>query len=87
MKTDTSVFPWQSNSYWESFELTKPIEAVTNNNITGSTTTLRIQRSEQTSTYDRSFMKVLDAVSYIGGILGILVGFFFFLDSYGEYAY
>ena len=48
---------------------------------------MRIQRSEQTSSYERGFDKILDALAYVGGLMGILVGLFFFLESYGEYAY
>ena len=42
-----------------------------------------IDRSPLTTTYDRRYMKVLDVLSYVGGIFPALFGVFFFMKGFG----
>jgi hypothetical protein len=48
---------------------------------------LIISNSGAKTTYRRSYLKLLDAVSYTGGIFQALLGIFFFMNSYGSFVY
>ena len=50
-------------------------------------TILRIEKSGKTTTYSRSYFKILDALAYVGGIFSSLLAVFFFLGMYMRFYY
>ena len=50
-----------------------------------SYTNIRIERSEQTNTVERKYLKLVDVLSYVGGIFPALFGIFFFMKAFGMY--
>lgn len=48
-------------------------------------TVLTIERSGKTVKHNRSFLKLLDAVAYVGGIFTSILALFFFMGLYGRY--
>jgi hypothetical protein len=54
---------------------------------TGHYVQLMFTKSSTTTTYARSFNKVDDYFSYVGGLLGTTLLFFFILSSYSEKSY
>jgi hypothetical protein len=44
-------------------------------------------KSGKTISYTRSYQKLIDVVSYIGGLFGAIIMVLFFVHFYGEYAY
>lgn len=48
-------------------------------------TVLMIERSGKTINYSRSYLKMLDAVAYVGGIFTSILAIFFFMGLYGRY--
>lgn len=45
---------------------------------------INFQKSPDAVTYSRSFQKVDDFLSYVGGLVGLIFGFIFILNSYSE---
>lgn len=45
---------------------------------------INFQKSPDVVTHERSFQKVDDFLSYVGGMVGIIFGFVFVLSSYSE---
>jgi hypothetical protein len=50
-------------------------------------TILRIEKSGKTTTYTRTYLKLLDALAYVGGIFSSLLALFFFLGMYMRFYY
>jgi hypothetical protein len=50
-------------------------------------TTILIEKSTVRATYDRTFLKLLDAVAYAGGIFQSILGIFFFMGGFGRLVY
>ena len=48
-------------------------------------TTLKIEVSGKSVTYVRSYLKILDALSYIGGIFSSILAVFFFIEGFNRY--
>ena len=48
---------------------------------------LRIMKSSEKTTYTRSFNKVDEYLSYVGGLIGTIIGFMFIMEKYNEKAY
>jgi hypothetical protein len=48
-------------------------------------TILKIEKSPRTSTYKRTFLKLLDAIAYVGGIFNSILAVFFFMSLYGRF--
>lgn len=48
-------------------------------------TTLRIEASGRTLSYKRSYLKILDALSFIGGIFQTILAVFFFMGAYNRF--
>ena len=45
---------------------------------------INFQKSPDMATYTRTFQKIDDFLSYVGGLVGIIFGFIFILNSYSE---
>ena len=48
---------------------------------------LLFTKSSRKSTYERSFNKVDEYFSYVGGLIGTIIGFIFIMEFYTEMAY
>ena len=62
----------------------------TSNFMTNSQSTLAriiITKSPSKTTYERSFNKVDEYFSYVGGLIGTIIGFIFIMEFYTEMAY
>ena len=46
-----------------------------------------LRRSLSTTTYTRSFSKVDEFFSYVGGLIGTIIGFIFIMENYNEKSY
>jgi len=46
-----------------------------------------IVKSHLVNTYDRSYKKLDEVISYIGGLFGTVISFFFIFNIYHSYAY
>lgn len=50
-------------------------------------TIVRIEKSSKTTTYNRVYLKLLDALAYVGGIFSTLLALFFFLGMFMRFYY
>lgn len=53
----------------------------------GQLADVRLIKSTQTKTYNRSFNKVDTYFSYVGGLIGTIIGLIFIMSKYNETAY
>lgn len=85
LKTDNSLLPIQSLEISKSFDI-EPIDnrGFVHRNIQGYTT-INIERSGTTRIFNRNYLKLIDILSYVGGIFPSLLGIFFFMNAFGMY--
>ena len=84
--TDESLLPWQETKneqyyYVENIQSTKT-EIQSSNNIplaSEALATIRIEKSSKKIIVERSYQKLDEMLSYIGGLFGIIVGFLYYL--------
>jgi len=50
-------------------------------------TILRIEKSGKITTYNRKYLKIIDALAYIGGLFSSLLALFFFLGMFMRFYY
>jgi hypothetical protein len=48
-------------------------------------TIVKIEKSVRTTVYNRSFLKLLDAAAYVGGIFSSILAIFFFMNLFGRF--
>ena len=48
-------------------------------------TVLKIEVSGRSTTYNRSYLKLVDALAYIGGIFNSILAIFFFIEGFNRY--
>ncbi len=48
-------------------------------------TILKIEKSGRTSTYNRTYLKLIDALAYVGGIFNSILAIFFFMGLFGRF--
>ena len=49
--------------------------------------TITFRKSSETTTYNRSFNKFDEYFSYVGGLIGTIIGFMIIMERYNEKAY
>lgn len=80
--------PWADNKdyrSWISDELKLFAKSsVPKNGSSNASYNIIFQRSTKTIFYKRSFYKILDAFSYIGGMFQVILGAFFFMAIVGR---
>lgn len=86
IKTDSGIFPFQQNENTtvgldSSIDIHTPTFPSLGNN--SGMVLINFQGSNYYTVYNRSFLKILDAFSYIGGIFNSLIAVFFFMKMYG----
>ena len=87
INTDTSIFPWK-NIKTKRNVMTDAINQVQlNTTLNESSTLLYYSRSYKTIVYDRSYYKLMSAVSYLGGTFQALLGLFIFTGIIGRVLY
>lgn len=86
VNTDNSILPFESI---DSRLSTKAQGDVRSLFVASSIpkTTIWIENSGSRTTYNRSFLKLLDAVAFVGGIFNSLLGIFFFMNGFGRLMY
>lgn len=80
--------PWEDNKDYRSW-IAEELKLTSKRSepMTGSSSSsfyITFQRSTKTIYYKRSFYKILDAFSYIGGMFQVILGAFFFMAIVGR---
>jgi hypothetical protein len=85
INTDSSLLPFQDLSTIKGLRGdSMSINGFTQTTL-GSGTWLNIQRSSSTTTLNRSYLKLVDVLSYVGGIFPTIFAIFFFVNYFGTY--
>jgi hypothetical protein len=87
INTDDSLFPWQSIATTRSLVTDTVAEVQRNTTSSEASTLLYYARSHKTYRYDRSYYKLLSALSYLGGMFQALLGLFLFAGVIGRVLY
>jgi len=78
--TDNSLFPFQKDvSQSNGYSLNSFVPTLTIPDLGITETVICVQHSPNTYVYQRSYQKILDSVSYIGGIFQAIFALFFFM--------
>jgi hypothetical protein len=84
--TDISIMPY-TDIVTEFVNYIPDLMIVRNLQVTGDYVSVQFSKSSRTTTYSRSFNKLDNYFSYIGGLLGSALGIFFLLNYYSEQSY
>lgn len=55
------------------------------NLATKNQTIAKIEKSPKSTKYNRSFLKLIDALAFVGGIFNSILAVFFFMAAFGRY--
>lgn len=87
INTDSGIFPFQASDE-NTVGLESRVQLHTPTFETpgtySGTVIISFQGTDYYTQYKRTFLKILDAFSYIGGIFNALLAAFFFMKLYGE---
>ena len=76
--------PWKSFSHHHSMQ-TDRIKYVQHNQTNGESSTMVFYiRSSKTYHYQSRFLKLLDGIAFVGGIVEAVFGFFIFMAIFGR---
>lgn len=86
VNTDGSILPFEQITTHNSVKAQPSLRSLQLHD-SNALTTVWIEKSNVRTTYDRVFLKLLDAVAYAGGIFSSLLGIFFFMGGFGQFVY
>ena len=87
IEQDNSLWPWQKISHHHSLQTDKIRYVQHNSSTPDSSSLIYYHRSSRTNFYTSRFLKLLDAVAFVGGIFQAVLGFFVFMVAFGRIFY
>jgi hypothetical protein len=88
IETDVSVMPWEDIQKEDIVRIPQKLASQSYIPNSGQPfIQLVLKKSPETTTFSRSFNKIDSYFSYVGGLIGTIIGFMFIMEKYNEKAF